>query len=103
MSELVRNLATKAAGGGYVNAVIFLWNTGEEEGLMGAHAFMTQVGFQLQLSENGKTDGAVLMLTLHISGRVDRSVSSKINMCTHTVLCNINYHPSYSVQHPYLM
>ena len=76
MSELVRNLATKAAGGGYVNAVIFLWNTGEEEGLMGAHAFMTQVGVQLRsrlrlrlrLSENGKTDGVALSLKLHVSG-----------------------------------
>ena len=97
MSELVRNLAVKAAGGGYVNAVIFLWNTGEEEGLMGAHAFMTQVGSRLRLCENGKTGGVVLMLTLHISCRLNRSFSSKINLCTDNVLCNINYYPSYFV------
>ncbi|CAM6082858.1 unnamed protein product [Calypogeia fissa] len=40
MLELVRSLSHWA--GGFKNSVIFLFNTGEEEGLDGAHSFMTQ-------------------------------------------------------------
>eukprot|EP00897_Mesotaenium_endlicherianum_P000610 jgi/Mesen1/1054/ME000122S00049 len=40
MVELARSLAARAQN--FENAVILLLNTGEEEGLMGAHAFVTQ-------------------------------------------------------------
>lgn len=41
MIELVRGISQWAHG--FKNAVIFLFNTGEEEGLNGAHSFITQV------------------------------------------------------------
>lgn len=41
MLELVRGISQWAHG--FKNAVIFLFNTGEEEGLNGAHSFITQV------------------------------------------------------------
>lgn len=42
MLELARGISHWAHG--FKNAVIFLFNTGEEEGLNGAHSFVTQVG-----------------------------------------------------------
>ena len=42
MLELARAMSQWAHG--FKNAVIFLFNTGEEEGLNGAHSFVTQVG-----------------------------------------------------------
>lgn len=41
MLELARGVSQWAHG--FKNAVIFLFNTGEEEGLNGAHSFITQV------------------------------------------------------------
>lgn len=41
MLELARGISHWAHG--FKNAVIFLFNTGEEEGLNGAHSFVTQV------------------------------------------------------------
>lgn len=41
MLELARGISQWAHG--FKNAVIFLFNTGEEEGLNGAHSFITQV------------------------------------------------------------
>lgn len=41
MLELAR--ATSQWAHGFKNALIFLFNTGEEEGLNGAHSFITQV------------------------------------------------------------
>ena len=41
MLELVRVISHWAHG--FKHAVIFLFNTGEEEGLIGAHGFITQV------------------------------------------------------------
>nr|GMD32100.1 endoplasmic reticulum metallopeptidase 1 isoform X1 [Ipomoea batatas] len=40
MLELARGLSKQASG--FKNSVIFLFNTGEEEGLNGAHSFVTQ-------------------------------------------------------------
>ncbi|CAN1797941.1 Endoplasmic reticulum metallopeptidase 1 [Linum perenne] len=40
MLELARGISQRAHG--FKNAVIFLFNTGEEEGLSGAHSFITQ-------------------------------------------------------------
>lgn len=45
MLELARGVSQWAHG--FKNGVIFLFNTGEEEGLNGAHSFMTQVGITL--------------------------------------------------------
>ena len=42
MLELARGVSQWAHG--FKHAVIFLFNTGEEEGLNGAHSFVTQVG-----------------------------------------------------------
>lgn len=42
MLELARGVSQWAHG--FKNGVIFLFNTGEEEGLTGAHSFVTQVG-----------------------------------------------------------
>lgn len=42
MLELARGISQWAHG--FKNSVIFLFNTGEEEGLNGAHSFITQVG-----------------------------------------------------------
>lgn len=47
MLELARGVSQWAHG--FKNAVIFLFNTGEEEGLNGAHSFVTQV-FSNELS-----------------------------------------------------
>ena len=41
MLELARGISQRAHG--FKNGVIFLFNTGEEEGLSGAHSFITQV------------------------------------------------------------
>jgi Zn-dependent M28 family amino/carboxypeptidase len=41
MLELARGISQWAHG--FKNGVIFLFNTGEEEGLSGAHSFITQV------------------------------------------------------------
>lgn len=41
MLELARSVSQSAHG--FKNSVIFLFNTGEEEGLNGAHSFITQV------------------------------------------------------------
>lgn len=41
MLELARGVSQWAHG--FKNSVIFLFNTGEEEGLNGAHSFITQV------------------------------------------------------------
>ena len=41
MLELARGISQWAHG--FKHAVIFLFNTGEEEGLSGAHSFITQV------------------------------------------------------------
>lgn len=41
MLELARGVSQWAHG--FKHAVIFLFNTGEEEGLNGAHSFITQV------------------------------------------------------------
>ena len=41
MLELAR--ATSQSSQGFGNAVIFFFNTGEEEGLSGSHSFITQV------------------------------------------------------------
>ena len=41
MLELARGISQWAHG--FKHAVIFLFNTGEEEGLNGAHSFITQV------------------------------------------------------------
>lgn len=43
MLELARGVSQWAHG--FKHAVIFLFNTGEEEGLSGAHSFVTQVNF----------------------------------------------------------
>lgn len=43
MLELARGISHWAHG--FKNSVIFLFNTGEEEGLNGAHSFITQVSF----------------------------------------------------------
>lgn len=48
MLELARAMSQWAHG--FKNAVIFLFNTGEEEGLNGAHSFITQVGNMLPAS-----------------------------------------------------
>lgn len=45
MLELARGIAQWAHG--FKNGVIFLFNTGEEEGLNGAHSFITQVRREL--------------------------------------------------------
>lgn len=42
MLELARGVAQWAHG--FKSGVLFLFNTGEEEGLDGAHSFITQVG-----------------------------------------------------------
>ena len=42
MLELARGVSQWAHG--FKHGVIFLFNTGEEEGLTGAHSFITQVG-----------------------------------------------------------
>lgn len=42
MLELARGVAQWAHG--FKSGVLFLFNTGEEEGLVGAHSFITQVG-----------------------------------------------------------
>nr|GMD30212.1 endoplasmic reticulum metallopeptidase 1 isoform X1 [Ipomoea batatas] len=42
MLELARGLSKQASG--FKNSVIFLFNTGEEEGLDGSHSFVTQAG-----------------------------------------------------------
>lgn len=41
MLELARGISQWAHG--FKNSIIFLFNTGEEEGLNGAHSFVTQV------------------------------------------------------------
>lgn len=43
MLELARGLSKSANG--FKHAVVFLFNTGEEEGLNGAHSFITQVWY----------------------------------------------------------
>lgn len=43
MLELARGVSHWAHG--FKSSVIFLFNTGEEEGLNGAHSFITQVSF----------------------------------------------------------
>jgi Zn-dependent M28 family amino/carboxypeptidase len=40
MLELARSASQSAHG--FKNSIIFLFNTGEEEGLNGAHSFITQ-------------------------------------------------------------
>lgn len=45
MLELARGISQWAHG--FKHAVIFLFNTGEEEGLNGAHSFVTQVSIIL--------------------------------------------------------
>lgn len=50
MLELARGVSQWAHG--FKNAVIFLFNTGEEEGLNGAHSFITQVSFFLDNPHN---------------------------------------------------
>lgn len=48
MLELARGVAQWAHG--FKSGVLFLFNTGEEEGLDGAHSFMTQVNiFKLHI------------------------------------------------------
>ncbi|KAJ4846682.1 hypothetical protein Tsubulata_019729 [Turnera subulata] len=42
MLELARGVSQQASG--FKNSVIFLFNSGEEEGLNGAHSFVTQIG-----------------------------------------------------------
>ena len=49
MLELARGFSQWA---GFKHAVIFLFNTGEEEGLNGAHSFVTQVGSIFRASSN---------------------------------------------------
>jgi putative aminopeptidase FrvX len=49
MLELARGISQWA---GFKHAVIFLFNTGEEEGLNGAHSFITQVGSIFIVSSN---------------------------------------------------
>jgi putative aminopeptidase FrvX len=45
MLELARGVAQRAHG--FKCGVLFLFNTGEEEGLDGAHSFITQVSLKL--------------------------------------------------------
>lgn len=47
MMELARAVSQWAHG--FKNALVFLFNTGEEEGLNGAHSFITQVRRNLKL------------------------------------------------------
>lgn len=70
MLELARGISQWAHG--FKSGVIFLFNTGEEEGLSGAHSFMSQVGitfmhdFLLQFSRLTFTWIAFLVLPFAI-------------------------------------
>lgn len=49
MLELARGISQWA---GFRQAIIFVFNTGEEDGLNGAHSFITQVGSIFNTSSN---------------------------------------------------
>jgi Zn-dependent M28 family amino/carboxypeptidase len=74
MLELARGVAQRAHG--FKSGILFLFNTGEEEGLDGAHSFITQVSiFKLHTNITHMCCKIALVTTCSIQVNVFKSPS----------------------------